>query len=59
MKVLCVSDDRSASLHTGVQGHGDIVGRVHPTEARPYLTRMATEDIATVAAEAYEVIEET
>jgi hypothetical protein len=30
----------------------------HPSEARPYLTRMATEDIATVAAEAYEVIEE-
>ena len=30
----------------------------HPTEARPYLTRMATEDIATVAAEAYELVEE-
>jgi hypothetical protein len=25
----------------------------HPLEARPYLKRMATEDIATVAAEAY------
>ena len=31
---------------------------MHPIEARPYLKRMATEDIATVAAEAYEVIEE-
>jgi hypothetical protein len=29
----------------------------HPSEVRPYLTRMRTEDIATVAAEAYEVIE--
>ena len=29
----------------------------HPDEVRPYLTRMETEDIATVAAEAYEVIE--
>jgi len=34
-----------------------MVGRVYPTEIRPSLTRMATEDIATVAAEAYEVIE--
>jgi hypothetical protein len=31
---------------------------MHPTEARPYLTRMATEDIATVAAEASEAVEE-
>ncbi len=31
---------------------------MHPTEARPYLTRMETEDIAPVAAEAYEVVEE-
>jgi hypothetical protein len=30
---------------------------MHPTELRPYLARMATEDIATVAAECYEVIE--
>jgi hypothetical protein len=30
----------------------------HPAEARPYLARMATEDIATVAAEASEVVEE-
>jgi len=29
-----------------------------PAEAKPYLARMATEDIATVAAEAYEVVEE-
>jgi hypothetical protein len=35
-----------------------MVGRVYPTEIRPYLTRMETEDIATVAAEAYELIEE-
>ena len=35
-----------------------MVGRVYPTEIRPSLTRMATEDIATVAAEAYEVVEE-
>ena len=31
---------------------------MHPAEVRPYLQRMATEDISTVAAEAYEVIEE-
>lgn len=31
---------------------------MRPTEGRPYLTRMATEGIATVAAEAYEVIGE-
>ena len=32
-----------------------MVGRMYPTEARPYLKRMATEDIGpTVAAEAYE-----
>jgi hypothetical protein len=35
------------------------LGDRHPSEAGPYLKRMATEDIATVAAEAYEVIEET
>jgi hypothetical protein len=34
------------------------LGDMHPTEVRPYLTRMETEDIATVAAEAYEVVEE-
>jgi hypothetical protein len=27
----------------------------HPTEVKPYLERMRTEDIATVAAEAFEV----
>jgi hypothetical protein len=31
---------------------------MHPTEASPYLKRMATEDIAPVAAEASEVVEE-
>jgi hypothetical protein len=31
---------------------------MHPTEVGPYLERMRTEDIATVAAEAYEVVEE-
>jgi hypothetical protein len=31
---------------------------MHPIEARPYLTRMEREDIATVAAEAYEVVVE-
>ena len=31
---------------------------VHPAEVGPYLARMRTEDIATVAAEAYEVVEE-
>jgi hypothetical protein len=30
----------------------------HPAEARPSLTRMATEDIGTVAAEAFQVVEE-
>jgi hypothetical protein len=33
------------------------LGDMHPTEVGPYLTRMATEDIATVA-EACEVVEE-
>jgi hypothetical protein len=31
---------------------------MHPTEAGPYLARLRTEDIATVAAEASEVVEE-
>jgi hypothetical protein len=31
---------------------------MHPAEVGPYLARMRTEDIATVAAEAYEVVEE-
>lgn len=31
---------------------------MHPTEAGPYLERMRTEDIATVAAEASAVVEE-
>jgi hypothetical protein len=31
---------------------------MHPSEIRPYLKRMATEDIATGAAEAYEMIED-
>jgi hypothetical protein len=31
---------------------------MHPTEVGPYLRRMATEDIPTVAAEAYEVVED-
>jgi hypothetical protein len=30
----------------------------HPDQVRPYLQRMRTEDIATVAAVAYEVVEE-
>ena len=34
------------------------LGDMHPTEVGPYLTRMETEDIATVAAEAFEVVEE-
>jgi hypothetical protein len=34
------------------------LGDRHPSEVRPYLKRMATEDIATVAAEAYEIIHE-
>jgi hypothetical protein len=33
------------------------LGDMHPTEVRPYLKRMETEDIATVAAEAFEVVE--
>ena len=33
------------------------LGDMHPTEVGPYLTRMETEDIATVAAEAFEVVE--
>jgi hypothetical protein len=31
---------------------------LHPDQVRPYLTRMETEDIGTVAAEAFEVVEE-
>jgi len=34
------------------------LGDMHPTEVRPYLKRMETEEIATVAAEAFEVVEE-
>jgi len=34
------------------------LGDRHPTEVRPYLKRMQTEEIATMAAEAYEVIED-
>jgi hypothetical protein len=34
------------------------LGDRHPEQVRPSLTRMRTEDIATVAAEAYEVVEE-
>jgi hypothetical protein len=30
---------------------------MHPTEAGPYLERLRTENIATVAVEAYEVME--
>ena len=30
---------------------------MHPDQVWPYLARMATEDIATVAAEAYEIVE--
>jgi hypothetical protein len=30
---------------------------MHPDQVGPYLDRMATEDIATVAAEAYEIVE--
>jgi hypothetical protein len=30
----------------------------HPDRVRPYLERMRTEDIAMVAAKAYEVVEE-
>ena len=56
INVRCVSDVRSASLRTGVQGQDDMVGRVYPTEIRPSLTRLATEGIATVAAEASEVV---
>jgi hypothetical protein len=32
------------------------LGDMHPTEVGPYLKRMETEDIATVAAKAYEVV---
>jgi hypothetical protein len=34
------------------------LGTMHPAEVGPYLARMRTEDIATVAVEAYEVVEE-
>jgi hypothetical protein len=35
------------------------LGDMHPSKVGPYLTRVETEDIGTVAAEAYEVVEET
>ena len=34
------------------------LGQHHPEEVGPYLERLATECISTVAAEAYEVVEE-
>jgi hypothetical protein len=34
------------------------LGQHHPDQVGPYLERMQTEDIATVAAEAFEVVEE-
>jgi hypothetical protein len=34
------------------------LGTMHPTKLGPYLARMWTEDIATVAAEAFEVVED-
>jgi hypothetical protein len=34
------------------------LGARHPTEIGPYLERMRTEDIATAATEAFEVVEE-
>jgi hypothetical protein len=34
------------------------LSQLHPDEIGPYLDRMRTEDIGTVAAEAYEVVEE-
>ncbi len=34
------------------------LGQQHPDQVGPYLDRMRTEDIGTVAAEAFEIIEE-
>jgi hypothetical protein len=34
------------------------LGDWHPSQVGPYLRRMETEDIGTVAAEAFEVVEE-
>jgi hypothetical protein len=34
------------------------LGTMHPAEVRPYLACIRTEDIATVVAEAYEVVED-
>jgi hypothetical protein len=34
------------------------LSQCHPVELRPYLARMATECITTVAAEAYEVVKD-
>jgi hypothetical protein len=34
------------------------LGQHHPDQVGPYLERMRTEDIAPVAAEAFEVVEE-
>ena len=33
------------------------LGAMHPTEVRPYMERMRTEDIGTAAAEAYEIVD--
>jgi hypothetical protein len=34
------------------------LSQTHPQEVKPYLERMRTEDIGTVAAEAYQVVDE-
>jgi hypothetical protein len=53
--------ERTYLVHAAQRPNGAMLlhhlADMHPIEARPYLKRMETEDIATVAAEAYEVVE--
>jgi hypothetical protein len=54
--------ERTYLVHAAQRPNGAMrlhhLADMHSDQAKPYLTRMATEDIATVAAEAYEVVEE-
>jgi hypothetical protein len=54
--------ERTYLVHVVQRPNGAILrhhlGDMHRIEVRPYLRRMRPEDIATVAAEAYELIEE-
>jgi hypothetical protein len=54
--------ERTYLVHAAQRPNGAMrlhhLGDLHPTKIRPYFKRMETEDIATVAAETSEVVEE-